>query len=51
MPKPIKFKTNEGKIFNIKILKTNIRTYWIELLNVKPIKVIKIKKRSKKLIY
>lgn len=58
MRKPISFVANVGKKhpllgvpkeFKIRVVKTNIRSYWLELLGEG--KTIKVKKSSKKLVW
>jgi len=49
MKPPTGFKADNGQQFSIKIRKTNIRSYWIELIGTH--RVIKVKKRSKKLMW
>ena len=47
MKLPTHFRADDGKVFEIEITKTNIKTYWVKLKG--PNKTIKVKKNSKKL--
>lgn len=48
---PTHFRANSGKRFAIKVVKVNIRSLWIKLLDDKLSKVIKVSRRSHKLLY
>jgi len=48
---PTHFRTNLGKVFAIHVVKVNIRSLWIKLLDDKLGKVIKVSRRSSKLLY
>ena len=43
------FKTDSGKVFDVQVKKTNIRSYWLLLKGTN--NVIKVKKKSKKLVW
>ena len=49
MKRPIKYKTDGGSVFDVRVKKVNIRSYWLELMGTGHI--IKVKKASKKLIW
>jgi hypothetical protein len=57
MPKrglPIRFKADNGKTFNVKVSKTTIRCYWLDLYTIPDniwVKCIKVRKSSPKLVY
>jgi len=48
---PTHFKTDAGKTFQIKVTKVNIRSLWIRLMDNKTNPVIKVSRKSNKLIY
>ena len=48
---PTHFRANSGKLFAIHVVKVNIRSLWIKLLDDKLSKVIKVSRKSRKLLY
>lgn len=49
---PKRFRTDEGKIFNVKVTKTNVKTLWITLIDPKTgqdVKQIKTPKTNARL--
>lgn len=48
---PTHFRTDGGKTFQVKVTKVNIRSLWIRLLDNKTNPVIKVSKKSSKLLY
>lgn len=46
---PVGFRTDSGELFDIRVKKTTIRAYWIELIGTN--KTIKVKKKNKKLVW
>ena len=46
---PIKFVTNEGNEFDVRVTKTNKYTLWIVLIGAKPRKHIKVRKSNPRL--
>ena len=49
-PVPKGFLADNGKEFQVRVLKTNIKSFWLLLLGETK-KKIKVQKKSKKLIY
>ena len=48
---PTHFRTDAGKKIKIVVTKVNIRSLWIKLLDGKTNPVVKVSRKSRKLIY
>jgi len=51
--RPIKYRLNNGRLFDLEIIKDNVRSFWIRLKGrgANESKLIRVQKRSSKLIW